>query len=124
MVPVVEARTSAFSLPHGLGEDAHVGETQMLDQRREVAGVVARIRAAGNGGGGSKSAVREGDASVTGGEMGDLLPPRQVVAAEPVRKHDRRAGACYLVMDAVRTALKAADAAGGQGRMHGHEMGE
>src|SRR5215467_10974466 len=53
--------------------------------------------------------------------MGDLLPPRQLVAAKAVRKHDRRLRARDLVMDAVRAALKAADAADGQGRMDGHE---
>ena len=65
--------------------------------------------------------MREGEARVAAGEMGDLLPPRQLVAAKPVRKHDRRPCARYLVVDEVRAALKVADAAGGQGRMHGHE---
>src|SRR5215472_12505595 len=61
---------------HRLGNEAHLGEAQMVDQRREVASEVGGIWAAGNGRGGSKSAVREGDAGVAGSEMGDLLPPR------------------------------------------------
>jgi len=72
---------------------------------------------------GAKSAVREGDARIARGEMGDLLPPRQLVAAEPVRKHDRGPCTRYLVVDDVCAALKAADAAGGQGRIDGHEVG-
>src|SRR5262245_44022866 len=56
--------------------------------------------------------------------MGDLLPPRQLVAAKAVRKHDRRPRTRDLVMDEVRAALKATDAADGQGRMDGHERRE
>src|SRR6516164_2112849 len=95
----------------------------MLDQRREIAGEVGRIGAAGNGGGGSKSAVRKGDARIAGSEMGDLLPPRQLVAAEPMRKHDRGPSTRYLVVDEMCAALKAADVAVGQGRIDGHEVG-
>jgi hypothetical protein len=52
--------------------------------------------------------------------MGDLLPPRQLVAAEPVRKHQRRACARDLIVEEAVAALETADAAGGQGMGRGY----
>ena len=43
--------------------------------------------------------MREGDAGVTRGEVRYLLPPRQMISAQAVRKDDRRPFAGHLVMD-------------------------
>ena len=60
-VPEVELSTSALTFAgmgdgvvqhrpaaHRLGDEAHLGEFQVIDQRGEIARVVARIRPAGN----------------------------------------------------------------------------
>jgi hypothetical protein len=72
----------------------------MIDERAEIAGVVGRIGPAGNFARRRKSAVSEGHARVGAAEMRHLLPPAQMVAAEPVGEHDRRPGAGDLVIEA------------------------
>ena len=44
--------------------------------------------------------MRKGDASVVFGEMGDLLPPREVIATEAMHKNDRRPRARDFIVDA------------------------
>jgi hypothetical protein len=56
-------------------------------------------------------AERETDAGMARAERRHLLPPRQMVAAEPVRERDRRPLARHLVVDRAVAALEPADRA-------------
>jgi len=76
---------------HRLRNEAHVGQLQVPDQRGEITGEVSRIRAAGNLAPRWVAAMREGHAGVATGEMRDLLPPGQMVAADSMGKDDRGA---------------------------------
>ena len=98
---------------HRLGDDADIGQLQMLDQRREIVGIVGGVGAAGNGGRRREAAMREGHAGVAGREVRDLLPPRHVVAAEPMREQQRRPAARHLVVDRAVRPFQFPDATNG-----------
>jgi hypothetical protein len=55
---------------------------QIVDEAPGPDAVSARL-------GRREAAMREGDAGVALAEMGHLLPPREMVAAEPVGKDER-----------------------------------
>ena len=77
--------------PHRLRDEAHVGELQVVDQGGEIAGKVPRIRAARNFASRWVAAMSERHAGVATGEMRDLLPLGQMIAAESMGKDDRGA---------------------------------
>ena len=85
---------------HRLGHQSDLAEPEMVDQRRQISRIVGRIRPAGNFARRRKAAVGEGHAGTAAGEVRHLLPPAQVIAAEPVREHDRRPSAGDLVEEA------------------------
>src|SRR5262245_11023753 len=92
----------------------------MLDQGCEIVGVVGRVWPAGNGGRRSEPTMRKRHARIAGREVRDLLPPRHVVAAEPMREQQRRPAARHLVVDRAVQPFQLADAAGGEWRLSAH----
>src|SRR5436190_4695810 len=92
----------------------------MVDQRRQIISVVGGVGAAGNCSGRRKPAMSECYACVARREMRHLLPPRQLVAAEPVREDDRGALSGHLVVQATTGPRQAADAADRNGRLFRH----
>src|SRR5262245_3205145 len=96
IVPHVDASTSArceYVLDagpsaHRLRHQAHVWKLQVLDQRPEIGCEVSRI---GHADLAARriAAMSERHASVSIGEVGDLLPPGQMIATEPMGEDDR-----------------------------------
>lgn len=121
IVPAVEASTrgahalgprqrvlEAGPAAHRLRHQTDVAEPEMLDQRREVAGVVGRVGPARDFARRGETAVGEGHAGMAGGEMRYLLPPAEMIAAEPVGEDDRRPFAGHLVVQAAAGAIEPA----------------
>ncbi len=75
---------------HRLADKTHVGKFQVIDQGAEVAGIVGGIGAAGDGVGRREAAMGEGHASVSRREVCDLLPPAEMIAAQPMGEQQRR----------------------------------
>jgi hypothetical protein len=91
-----------------LRDEAHVGQLQMPDQRREVAGEVPRVRAARNLAPWRVAAMREGHARVATGEKRDLLPPGQMIAADSMGKDDRGTRSRHFIIDAAPWSVEKA----------------
>src|ERR1043165_9132341 len=72
----------------------------MIDQRGEIARVVRGIGPIGRRAQRRKAAMREGHAGIAIPKIRDLLPPAQVIAAEPVRKEKERPAAVHLIIEA------------------------
>ena len=96
---------------HRLADQAHVGQFQMIDQGGEVARVVGGIGSAGDRIRRREAAMGEGDAGVVRREMRDLLPPAQVIAAQPVGEQQGRAAARHFVIEIAERPLQSADRA-------------
>src|SRR6185369_11478716 len=91
---------------HRLGNQAHILQREMVHERREVVGKVLRGARAVEGVRGHETAMCECDARVARCEMGNLLPPGEMVAAQAMREHDCRSAAFDLVVDAAVRALQ------------------
>ncbi len=85
----------------------------MIDQGGEVAGIVGGIDTVGDRIGRREAAMGEGDAGVVGREVRHLLPPAQMVAAEPVREQQGRPAAGDFVVEIAERALQSTDGARG-----------
>ena len=115
---------------HRLRDEANIGQFQVPDQGSEIAGKFLRVRAGGNLASGQIAPVTEGYAGIATGEMRNLLPPGQMIAADSMRKDDCRTGSCNFVVDAAswsieKTALRSGGGRGlGKGRpQQGHRHG-
>src|SRR5262245_42713486 len=93
---------------HRLCDQANVPELQDVDERGEITAVFLRIRTALDAASRRITAMGVCDAGVAPGEVGDLLPPCHMVAAEAVREHDRRPRAGDLVIEAAAGPLEIA----------------
>ena len=83
---------------HRLRSQAHVGELQVLDQSGKIAGEFLRVRDADFASRGI-AAMTEGHAGMAAGEMRDLLPPGQMIAAESMGKDDCGARSRHFIVD-------------------------
>ena len=100
---------------HRLRDEANVGKPQVIDQGGEVAGIVGGIDATRDRVGRREAAMGESHAGVAGREVRHLLPPAQVIAAQPVREDERRAAARDFVVEIAERALQPTDGAGRRG---------
>src|SRR5581483_10840571 len=92
---IVEAAPAA----HGLRDETHIPELQVVDQRRQVVDEpLDRWLPAGPRAREAEAALGEGDACVAVRECRHLLPPGELAAAEPMGEEQRRAGAVCLVV--------------------------
>ena len=96
---------------HRLADEAHVGELQMIDQRGEIAGIVGGIGPAGDGIRRREAAMGEGHAGVVWCEVRDLLPPAQVIAAQPMGEQQGGSAARHFVVEIAERPLQPADRA-------------
>ena len=121
IVPAVEASTSACTragcaraklergpAAHRLRHDADVGRAEVIGERREIARVVVRVGTAGRRARRREAAMREGHAGVAVAEVRHLLPPAQVIAAEPMREDQEWTRAGGLVIEATVGAVEKA----------------
>jgi hypothetical protein len=95
---------------HRLRDERHLPELELVDQCGEIIDIRIRRIRSGHGTRGREASMRKDDAGMALREVRHLLPPRQVVAAEPVREHDRRAAARDLIVDAAIRTLQEARA--------------
>src|SRR5688572_4542903 len=93
---------------HRLGDDPDIARAEVIDQRGEIARIVGRIGPTRRRSRWRKAAVGKRHAGVAIAEMRHLLPPAQVIAAEPVGKDQKRAGAADLVVKAAAGAVEIA----------------
>ena len=79
---------------HRLADEDGGVELEVVEEGEQVVGEAGEAGAAGGLGGEGEAAVGEHDAGAAGGEVGQLLPPAEVVAAEAVGEdhHRPRAG--------------------------------
>ena len=75
---------------HGLRDEAHVWELQVLDEGGEIASEFLRIRNADLAPQ-RIAAMRKGDAGIAIRKVGNLLPPGQMITADSMGKYDRGA---------------------------------
>ncbi len=86
----------------------------MVEEGQQVVGEAGEAGAAGGLGRAGEAAVGEHDAGVAAGEVGELLPPAEVVAAEAVGEDQRRGGRVAGAVDlVVQIAVRAGE--GGHG---------
>ncbi len=78
----------------------------MIDQGGEIIAVVAGIGPASDRRRGRKATVGEGDTGIVRGALGHLLPPGGVIAAQAMRKNDRRPSAGDFIVEAASRPLE------------------
>ena len=95
---VAETRPAA----HRLGDQPHVGEAQVVDQRGQVFHEGRRSRPTGRLAGWAEAPVGEDDARVALAEVRDLLPPGEVAPAQPVGEDEGWSRTVGLVVELAR----------------------
>src|SRR5262249_25308954 len=84
---------------HGLADERHALEAQVIRERFKVVRVGIDARGPRLDARGREAAMGEAHAGEPVREIRDLLPPRHVIAAEPVREDERRPAPHRLVVD-------------------------